>query len=362
MKKQVFLWCFLLLCCEGILWEGCQVSVNNTSFENRNGEFGFEKLKGDSLETERKELKEPPLKEKIRVQDAAELQSENTTESQSENMAEVLTSESFREKVQQPDVVNPSKLGGPCKSNSDCGGGSNYCILDQAQPQPPPYIPFPFLVGPRGGYCSSQCDRNTRSCPKNGFCYIPGDSSGGCLQKCTTRADCRRGQGYRCDLLGERTIGGSSKVKVCLPLHDRCHYAKYLNLVGGKVTIKDDTRAAVDEHPTLKCKSNQVTGGGLKKGQLYYRFIARGGKRYQFTLTPKAFYAFLYIFEQKNNCQLSKIEQDCGSGGKTGLISKIANPGKTLTFSFQTVGDRSIVFAVDSDRGAGLFELQIVAQ
>ncbi len=122
-----------------------------------------------------------------------------------------------------------------------------------------------------------------------------------------------------------------------------CTKAKYVPLTGGKATIKGNISSVPNEY------GNQIRCGmssyyALDGRQLYYRVILTKGKQYKLTLNSKFYYGYFYTFRA---CGASKINADCGSKGKTGLISgAISNGTGSMILTSPVSG--SYYIAVDS--------------
>jgi hypothetical protein len=101
-----------------------------------------------------------------------------------------------------PDVV--TNVGKACRTENGCMGEGPACqtMLSLLGQQ----VPFP------GGYCSAQCSDN-RECGETGECpvgeslkaipaalrsLIGGAAPSNCYERCTSNADCRTDEGYRC--------------------------------------------------------------------------------------------------------------------------------------------------------------------
>lgn len=136
-----------------------------------------------------------------------------------------------------------------------------------------------------------------------------------------------------------------------------CSEAQPIVLDGGSVTIESDTTGIMDEYPELDCNSFQ-TSTGFNQGQLYYRFMAKAGATYTFQLQP-SFYGFVYAFPRSIGCSQEAIQDACSSGGETGMVSGIVNPGKMGKSWLTAAEEQEYVVAVDGDTSTGPFTLVV---
>lgn len=117
-------------------------------------------------------------------------------------------------------MLKVSNTGAACKAATDCQGPTAQCkdkspgggLLGAVLPPP---VPFP------GGFCSATCtsdiecrnDSNTAVCPLAPIFQLVGQQLGPaagllndvstCMVKCTSNADCRSSEGWRCIAAGE---------------------------------------------------------------------------------------------------------------------------------------------------------------
>ena len=140
--------------------------------------------------------------------------------------------------------------------------------------------------------------------------------------------------------------------------NSKCTSAKYLPMVGGKASVSGNTNAVSNEYGTqIRCGMSSYYAQDGR--QLYYRVILTKGKQYKITLNSKYYYAYFYTFRA---CGASTINGDCGSGGKTGLVSgAISNGSGSMILTSPVSG--SYYIAVDSISTAasysGAFTLNI---
>ncbi len=85
-----------------------------------------------------------------------------------------------------PDATN--KIGTPCSSTVDCGTDGRAACQTEAGDN---Y---------KGGYCFMEPCNDINVCPPGGTCVSLGGESPGCFRSCAKDDDCRRADGYVCQL------------------------------------------------------------------------------------------------------------------------------------------------------------------
>jgi hypothetical protein len=85
-----------------------------------------------------------------------------------------------------PDPSN--KVGTPCTSTNDCGIDSRSACQTEAGD------------GYKGGYCFMEPCDDVKVCPPGGTCVALGGETPGCFKACTVDDDCRKSEGYVCQL------------------------------------------------------------------------------------------------------------------------------------------------------------------
>jgi hypothetical protein len=141
------------------------------------------------------------------------------------------------------------------------------------------------------------------------------------------------------------------------PPNDTCANAKQLTMSGGKVSVSDDTSPYTNEYGTaINCGGS--TTSIMAGKQLYYKVALTAGKTYQVSMASKYYYGRFYVF---TGCGVSKINGDCGSGGKTGDVSGYIANNQTGNIIFKPATSGSYYVAVDSTNGgySGGFMLTI---
>ena len=108
-------------------------------------------------------------------------------------------------------------------------------------------------------------------------------------------------------------------------------------------TITSDTTGATNEFGTsINCGDYMTI---MRSTQLYYKVSLTAGKTYTFKLSSQYHMARVYIFG--GACTSSAINNDCGSGGKTGAVSGNVYSGQTGTLTFQPGKSGTYIVAVD---------------
>jgi len=124
-----------------------------------------------------------------------------------------------------------------------------------------------------------------------------------------------------------------------------------LQFVDGQVSVSDNLGSATDEFPTLVCGpgASEVASNG---GQIYYRFTARAGMKYELRLDAPAFDGdTFYVFPAAAACTVEAIHAACTSGGETGTFRATISSSDLTPFAPREPGD--YVVAVDSQLMAG---------
>jgi hypothetical protein len=146
------------------------------------------------------------------------------------------------------------------------------------------------------------------------------------------------------------------------PKNATCGNAQTIALSSGTTTIKGDTSNLANEFGTaINC------GGGtqsiMRAPQLYYEIALTAGKTYTFTLTASYYYKRFYIFG--TTCTWQAINTDCGSNGKTGIVSThITSSSQPAVVTFKPITSGTYTVAVDgtyynTTYNAGAFTLTI---
>jgi len=137
------------------------------------------------------------------------------------------------------------------------------------------------------------------------------------------------------------------------PGSDRCLGAAPLPLVDGKAAVQGTTEGASNEYAGgVRCGE----ASGLVGPQRYYRVALVAGTTYRVELTP-SFAAALYL---GSACGQATLDTDCGSGGATGGLARVAaGASGALFFTPGVAGE--YVLAVDSAAPAekGTFALTV---
>jgi len=146
--------------------------------------------------------------------------------------------------------------------------------------------------------------------------------------------------------------------EVQTPVNGTCAKAQAVTLAPKvTTTVLGDTTSMPNEFGTQVYCGNYTTV--LPGNQAYFKLNLTGGQKYDFTLKPTFSDARFYLFG--SSCKPADINQDCGSGGKTGDISKsiYANYSGSLSWTPPKTGVYHL--AVDSTKPTqkGFFTLQI---
>ena len=121
-----------------------------------------------------------------------------------------------------------------------------------------------------------------------------------------------------------------------------CKNAKTINFTGAKLSFSDTTAGKSNEYGTsINCGNYSTVMAG---NQAYYKVNLVGGQTYMFNLTSQFYYAHLYIF---TGCGASKVNSDCGSGGKSGAVSNYVYKGGTGTLMFKAPFSGTFYLGVD---------------
>ena len=145
--------------------------------------------------------------------------------------------------------------------------------------------------------------------------------------------------------------------KYAIPTNTTCSKAQVLKLVNNAVSVTGTTTTAQNEFgASIKCGGSYTYQGK----QVYYTIQLTQGKTYRISISP-SFYATFYVF--RSVCSASSINADCGSSGKTGLLSQLAYPNQTSTSTFTPQTSGWYTIAVDSsyttNYGEGTFTLEV---
>src|SRR5262249_29601945 len=95
-------------------------------------------------------------------------------------------------------------IGGPCENLGDCTLGA-FCIPDGGAGGQGPRFP--------GGYCSDSCNPQGgggNACGNDNFCVSPDPrqpAQGFCVDGCSQDTQCRTGEGYVCQAIGQQRRG-----------------------------------------------------------------------------------------------------------------------------------------------------------
>ena len=81
-----------------------------------------------------------------------------------------------------------NKIGTPCTSTNDCGSDSRSACNTESGDN--------F----KGGYCFMEPCNDVQVCPPGATCVALGGEATGCFKGCATDADCRKAEGYVCQL------------------------------------------------------------------------------------------------------------------------------------------------------------------
>jgi len=142
------------------------------------------------------------------------------------------------------------------------------------------------------------------------------------------------------------------------PSNGTCLKPQAVSLVAGGTTVVlgDNSQLANEFGTQIFCNNYSTI---YKGNQAYFKFTLTAGKKYTFTLKPKYKNARFYIF--RGSCKPHDINQDCGSGGKTGLVSANSYSGNTITSAFTPTTSGTYHLAVDSTYTgtAGFFTLEV---
>ena len=142
------------------------------------------------------------------------------------------------------------------------------------------------------------------------------------------------------------------------PNNGTCAQAQAVSLVSGATTVVlGDNSKLVNEFGTqIFCNNYSTVYVG---NQAYFKFTLTAGQKYTFSLKPKYKNARFYIFN--GSCKPMDINQDCGSSGKTGLVSSNSYNLNTVTSTFTPTTTGAYHLAVDSTYtgAAGFFTLEI---
>ena len=141
------------------------------------------------------------------------------------------------------------------------------------------------------------------------------------------------------------------------PANTKCASATQLNWSGGKAHVKGTTTGAANEFGNqIRCGLNGYYA--LDGPQAYYKLTLTKGKTYEFKLKP-SFTSRFYVFG--GSCSASAINGNCGSGGKTGVLSGYIYANATGTQLFTAPVSGTYHVAVDSTSSSyhGSFELWV---
>src|SRR6266508_1607930 len=115
------------------------------------------------------------------------------------------------------------------------------------------------------------------------------------------------GRGGTTGTAGRGGAGGAGGGTV----HDRCANPERVELVDGQVVISGNTAVASDEFPTLDC-GGQGFAGPLNGRQLYYRFTARAGLKYEIRLQSTNYDPdIFYVFPAGAACTAEAVQAAC---------------------------------------------------
>ena len=162
------------------------------------------------------------------------------------------------------------------------------------------------------------------------------------------------------------TLSPEDELAICVdkiqeiqaPSNGTCLKPQAVSLVAGGTTVVlgDNSQLANEFGTQIFCNNYSTI---YKGNQAYFKFTLTAGKKYTFTLKPKYKNARFYIF--RGSCKPHDINQDCGSGGKTGLVSANSYSGNTITSAFTPTTSGTYHLAVDSTYTgtAGFFTLEV---
>jgi hypothetical protein len=97
-----------------------------------------------------------------------------------------------------------NKIGTPCTSTVDCGSDSRSACQNEAGDGYP------------GGYCGMEPCNDLDVCPAGATCVAIGGETPACFKSCTTDDDCRKAEGYVCQLFSTTPpVGYGPSNKAC---------------------------------------------------------------------------------------------------------------------------------------------------
>jgi hypothetical protein len=138
----------------------------------------------------------------------------------------------------------------------------------------------------------------------------------------------------------------------------RCESPELVTLVDGQAVISGDTSQAADEFPTLDC-GGVGFAGPLVGPQLYYRFAARAGLKYEIRLESNDFDPdIFYVFPASAPCTVDAVQAACRSGGESGTASPSVVT-RSNVFTPSSGGDYVIGVDTDGSSPGGPFTLRI---
>jgi len=146
--------------------------------------------------------------------------------------------------------------------------------------------------------------------------------------------------------------------EVPTPTNGTCAKAQSVTLkAGATTTLLGDTTSLSNEFGTqIFCGDYSTIYTG---NQAYFKLSLKGGQKYTFSFKPTFSSARFYIFGA--SCKPSDINKACGSGGKSGAVSKTVYANSTTTLTWTPPATGTYQLAVDSTKPAekGTFIMEI---
>lgn len=141
------------------------------------------------------------------------------------------------------------------------------------------------------------------------------------------------------------------------PANSTCAKAKLLTIPpGGEVTVTGTTVGATNQFGTqITCKSSYTMDGQ----QVYYKAAMTAGTTYRISWDVNVTYSRVYIFG--TTCTAAAINNDCGSGGTSGIFSGPTSSSYTNSRTFTPSKTGTYTIAMDNAQAAnaGSFKLTI---
>ena len=126
-------------------------------------------------------------------------------------------------------------------------------------------------------------------------------------------------------------------------VNNTCAAAKALNWgTSMKIVVKDTTASKANEYGTgINCGNYSTI---FASNQVYYTVPLKAGVSYRISLAANYYYPHFYVFTK---CGINPINTDCGSSGKTGVVSDTVNSGQTASKLFKPTIGGTYYIAVD---------------